>query len=879
MKLIKKISAILLGVSLFAGGIAVTSKKSMSEVSAKNVTSTLTFTGKCEGSGTASDGVTWTVASDSAESTYDGTKGIHYGTGSAAVSYLTLTSASFSDTVSKVVVNCSDANKTANITVKVGTTDFLCNGETSVVEASYNNSAYTFTGSATGSVVVSMSRSSAKKALYVKSIAVTYDDGEAIINVEDVAISEASLTVFVGASSQLEATVSPNDASDKSVTWSSDDETIATVDENGVVEGVAIGKTTIRVLTTDGEYEDYCEVTVQENPYKVDKLNKTTLSLGSNYTKYQNKSLISSAEYFLFVSTNGNNIQSNKNNDAAKHYGIVTTKTGGLAKSVTVTFADNNTNSYDIYGSNTAYTDPDNLYGSDTKGTLIESISQSKTVVISDNYQYLGFYSPSGANYIAEIKIEWEPVKPTSISLAAENSTTVSVGKAENIIPTFTNSNSLIVSEEGLSWSSSDTSVATVSNGVVTGVAAGNVTITATSEADNNVKNTIDLVVSAEIVHVESVSLNESILNLVDEEKVELIATISPDNAYDQSVSWESDDESVATVDSDGVVTGVSEGTATITVTTTDGEKTATCDVTVTMRPRVSYELVTADSQLIVGAKYIVVGVKSEAYFAMGHYESGNNIKPVEIPSPTDNVFTDVEAKLDDCAYVLGGESGAYTFYDGANYIYAAGAATSGNNYLKAKSSVSETSKFDVSIDSSSSEATICSIDETTINKLLRFNGGSSLFSCYLDATKQSAVYLYRVVPKADTAEGFATIFLDQTGAICATAGSHATALEEIWDDLSSSYSSLEATEKAALVSASASALVKAAIARYDYLVSAYELTEFIQDHVVSGFRSNYISAKTNNNTAITVVIIVSLVSVTSLGVLITLKKRKTISK
>lgn len=60
-----------------------------------------------------------------------------------------------------------------------------------------------------------------------------------------------------------------------------------------------------------------------------------------------------------------------------------------------------------------------------------------------------------------------------------------------------------------------------------------------------------------------------------------LIATVLPEDASDKSVTWESDDEDVATVE-DGVVTGVSAGEVTITVTTTDGEKTATCTVTVT---------------------------------------------------------------------------------------------------------------------------------------------------------------------------------------------------------------------------------------------------------------------------------------------------------
>ena len=62
----------------------------------------------------------------------------------------------------------------------------------------------------------------------------------------------------------------------------------------------------------------------------------------------------------------------------------------------------------------------------------------------------------------------------------------------------------------------------------------------------------------------------------------QLNVTIEPSNADNESVSFESDDESVATVDSDGIVTAVSEGTTTVTVTTEDGGFTDTATINVT---------------------------------------------------------------------------------------------------------------------------------------------------------------------------------------------------------------------------------------------------------------------------------------------------------
>ena len=88
-------------------------------------------------------------------------------------------------------------------------------------------------------------------------------------------------------------------------------------------------------------------------------------------------------------------------------------------------------------------------------------------------------------------------------------------------------------------------------------------------------------------VNVSGVELDKTEANLTVNGTETLTATVSPDNAANKTVTWSSDNEAVATVDADGVVTAVSAGTATITATATNGttdtsdDKTATCDVTV----------------------------------------------------------------------------------------------------------------------------------------------------------------------------------------------------------------------------------------------------------------------------------------------------------
>ena len=83
------------------------------------------------------------------------------------------------------------------------------------------------------------------------------------------------------------------------------------------------------------------------------------------------------------------------------------------------------------------------------------------------------------------------------------------------------------------------------------------------------------------VIKVTGVTLNKATLALAPTETETLVATVSPSNADTKTVTWASDTEAVATVE-DGVVTAIADGTATITVTTTDGAFTAECEVTVT---------------------------------------------------------------------------------------------------------------------------------------------------------------------------------------------------------------------------------------------------------------------------------------------------------
>jgi uncharacterized protein YjdB len=126
-----------------------------------------------------------------------------------------------------------------------------------------------------------------------------------------------------------------------------------------------------------------------------------------------------------------------------------------------------------------------------------------------------------------------------------------------------------------LTWTSSDEGVATVDkNGRITAVEAGNCTITATAKSD--VSATISVTVGAD---VESVAMRDKEVEIKAGENTALVCTISPSNVYDDTLTWESSNETVATVDN-GVLFGLAEGVCTITATSENGISDS-CTVTV----------------------------------------------------------------------------------------------------------------------------------------------------------------------------------------------------------------------------------------------------------------------------------------------------------
>ena len=408
------------------------------------------------------------------------------------------------------------------------------------------------------------------------------------IEVSSITLNESSKELTVGNQLQLVATVGPNNATNQNVVWTSNNPEVASVDENGLVVANAVGGAKITATAADGSgvYGE-CVLTVVAAPSSVsDTLTRETTGVAQSttYVSWSGKNGTSGATYAGQSAGDSNTIQLRSKNSNS---GIITTASGGKIAKVSVEWNSKTSAGriLDVYAKNTAYSDPTDLYGSDS-GTKVGSIAYSSDteLTISGDYTYVAVRSNDGALYLDSITFTWgdstpaTPVYPTAISLSAA-SNSITIGATTQLTVGYTPSDTNV---KNVTYSSSNESVATVSStGLVTGVAQGSVTITATAEATNNTTITATTSITITPVSVTSVSLDTNSTTVKVGKTVTLVATVSPSSATNKNINWSSSDTSVATV-SGGTVTGVAAGTATITATSAaDSSKKATCTVSV----------------------------------------------------------------------------------------------------------------------------------------------------------------------------------------------------------------------------------------------------------------------------------------------------------
>ena len=336
------------------------------------------------------------------------------------------------------------------------------------------------------------------------------------VAVTGVSLSKRDLPLVKGATEMLIATVSPTDATNKKVIWSSNNSSVATV-ENGQVTAMSAGNATVTVTTEDGNHPATCEVVVTDPvPVTGVTLSQTELSLLKGTTATLVATVVPSN------ATNKKVIWSSNNSSVATvENGTVIAVSGGNA-TITVTTED---------GNHTA-----------TCEVVVTDLVPVTGVTLSQT----------------ELSLE----KGETADLTA----TVSPADATN---------------QKVTWSSNNTTVATVENGKVTAVSGGKATISVTTE-DGNHTATCEVTVTEEDVVLTGLQLSPSETRLKVGGEATLSVSYEPAGASQREVTWSTSDAAIVTVDANGKIKGIAVGEATITVESkTNTSIKATCSVSV----------------------------------------------------------------------------------------------------------------------------------------------------------------------------------------------------------------------------------------------------------------------------------------------------------
>ena len=347
------------------------------------------------------------------------------------------------------------------------------------------------------------------------------------VNVENVPVSsveldKTTLSLLEGDSATLKATVKPDDAYEKTPTWSSSNPNVATVSDKGVVTAVKAGTATI--TATCGGKKATCEVTVQSKYISVTgvTLDKETLAMNAG----------SSAQLIATV------LPANANNKSVK-------------------WSSSNSSIVSVSGQGTT-------------ATLLAKSAGEATITVET----------LEGKFTKECKVTVS-VPVTSITLS-QTAATIAFGQTLTLSATVTPTNA---TDPSLEWSSSNTSVASVSDGVVTaGSSSGTVTITVKSKSNPSVTATCKVTVKPEIILVNRIVISPSSLSLSLNQTAKVTATVSPSNADNKDIVWSVPQGAVVTVDQEGNVVAVKEGGTRIIARSVDGNAEAWISVTVTKK-------------------------------------------------------------------------------------------------------------------------------------------------------------------------------------------------------------------------------------------------------------------------------------------------------
>ena len=423
-------------------------------------------------------------------------------------------------------------------------------------------------------------------------------------------------TMVAGKTFQLAAWPQPANATNKQVSWSSSNTDVATVSSTGLVKALKGGKATITVKTADGGHTATCSITVAV-PVTGVKLNASS------------KTMVTGKTFQLAAWPQPANATDKSVTWSSSNTAVATVSSMGLVKAVKGGKATITVKTVD--GGHTATCS----ITVNTSVTGVKLNTTAKTIVAGKTFQLVAWPQPANAT---NKKVTWSSSNTAVATVSATGLVkAVKGGKATITVKTAdgghtatcsitvaipvtsvklnTTAKSMVLgntfqlvawpqpanaTNKKVSWSSSNTAVATVSStGLVRALKTGTATITVKT-ADGGHSATCRITV---VIPVISVKINTTAKTIAPGSTFQLVAWPQPANATNKKVTWSSSNTAVATVSSTGLVRSVKNGTATITVKTADGGKTAACRITVRV-PVTGVKISTTSHTVVKGSSF-----------------------------------------------------------------------------------------------------------------------------------------------------------------------------------------------------------------------------------------------------------------------------------
>ena len=453
--------------------------------------------------------------------------------------------------------------------------------------------------------------------------------------VASITLSQTSVSLKATETVSLTATVAPETATIKDVTWTSDNPKVATVDENGVITAVTAGEAVITAAATDGSGV-FNTVKVQVEPIYAESL--TIVAEGS--TTLRDGETVQLRAVFVPENTTdkrviwdaGTEINAMIDENGLFTAGSVPSVVGvvarsigtpGVSGSIEINVIETPVESVEITSEplvllpgeskevvvsvnpSTATDKTITWSVSDESIIKLQKFDSSVAVInaIAPGQAYLYAKASNGVNTSLMVTVKSIPVTEIILSKQELRLNVSETYQFEaNVLPANANN-------KAIRWESSNTEIGTVDEtGFFTAIAPGETVITCYATDESGVSTQCQTVV---IQPVTSIMLNEHNLELEKDKSIQLVATVEPVNASDKSVTWSSSEPEIVSVNEAGVIKALKEGEAIITVATRDGSLLDDkCKVTVSINSGIE-KITIDDIKVSVNGNTIVVELES----------------------------------------------------------------------------------------------------------------------------------------------------------------------------------------------------------------------------------------------------------------------------